>query len=210
MCLTNIITRRKYAKTMGVPSSVVDANIFSWHRMLKARKQYVMEHPLKIEVTRRILEARKDKKAITFSATIKQAEKIGGGLVVHSGKTKKKNKTTIEEFSLAETGVCHTAKSLDEGVDIKGLNLAIILCNTSSSTQKVQRVGRIIRYEEGKSAEVFTLVIKGTNEEGWYATSTAGRNYIEINEHELNVILNGGNLSNPELEAKEEDILFRL
>ncbi len=99
-----------------------------------------MDHPKKLEITKKILDKRPNSKAITFSATIKQAEKIGRGFVVHSGKTKKKNRLTIGEFSDLNSGVINTAKSLDEGVDIKGLNLAIILCNSSSSTQKTQRV----------------------------------------------------------------------
>ena len=51
-----------------------------------------MNHPLKIEITKKILDARPKCKAITFSATIKQAEQIGRGYLVHSGKTKKKNR----------------------------------------------------------------------------------------------------------------------
>jgi len=139
-CLTNIIYRRTYGKAMGMKASDVDAIVFTWNRMLHARKSYVMDHPLKIQVTRKILACRLDRKAITFSATIKQSEKIGLGYVVNSGNTKKKNRLSVEEFSKLKTGVIHTAKSLDEGVDIPGLNLAIILCNTSSQTQKTQRV----------------------------------------------------------------------
>lgn len=141
-CLTNIIYRRTYAKKMGIDNKTMDAIIFSWNRSLKGRKAFVMNHPKKIEITRKILSARKNCKAITFSATIAQAEKIGIGCVVHSGKTKKKNRMTLEEFSKLKTGVINTAKSLDEGADIKGLNLAIILCNTSSQTQKTQRVDK--------------------------------------------------------------------
>ena len=55
-------------------------------------------------------------------------------------KTKKKNRVTMYDFSNLQFGVINTAKSLDEGCDIPGLNLAIILCNTSSATQKTQRV----------------------------------------------------------------------
>jgi len=139
-CMTNIIARRVYAKKMGMSAGELDAVVFTWGRALRARKSYVMDHPKKLEITRKILAARPNSKAITFSATIKQAEKIGGGFIVHSGKTKKKNRITMEDFAKLPLGVIHTAKSLDEGADIKGLNLAIILCNTSSQTQKTQRV----------------------------------------------------------------------
>ena len=209
-CLTNIIYRRTYGKKMGLSPQELDGIVFTWNRALKGRKSFVMNHPLKIEITKKILDSRPNSKAITFSATIKQAEQIGRGYLVHSGKTKKKNRLTMEDFSKLKTGVINTAKSLDEGSDIPGLNLAIILCNTSSATQKTQRVGRVIRYEEGKEAEIFTLVIKGTNEEGWYNTSSAGKNYIEISVSELDDILSGKETNYPEQVAKESDLLFRM
>lgn len=208
-CVTNVIKRRMYAKHIKMDHKEMDAIVFIWSRALKARKAYVQQHPKKIEITRRIIEARKGSKIITFSSTIKQAEKIGNGYIVHSGKTKKKNRMTLEEFSNIKSGVIHSAKSLDEGVDIKGLNVAIILSNSSSSIQKTQRIGRIIRYEDGKHAEMFTLVIKGTMEEGWHSTSTSGKQYIEINEQELEEILKGEKSENIEQEGKEVSELFR-
>lgn len=208
-CLTNIIYRRTYGKNMGMKPAEVDAIVFTWNRMLVARKKYVTDHPKKIEITKKILAARRDKKAITFSATIKQAERVGEGYLIHSGKTKKKNRITTAEFSRLSKGVINAAKSLDEGADIEGLNLAIILCNFSSQTQKTQRLGRVIRYEEGKEAEIFTLVIAGTNEEAWFNTSSAGKSYIEITELELEEVLAGREIDSIEKEAIESDLLFR-
>lgn len=67
----------------------------------------------------------------------------------------------------------------------------------------------MIRYEVDKEAEIFTLVIKGTMEEGWYSTSTAGKNYIEINEKELEDVLNRKESENLVKKAKEVDAMFR-
>lgn len=208
-CVTNIIKRRVYAKKMGIPPAEMDSIVFTWNRALRARKAFVMNHPKKIEVARKIIAARPQEKIITFSATIAQSERIGGGFVVNSGKTKKRNRITMEEFAKLSTGVIHTAKSLDEGSDIPGLNTAIILCNTSSKTQKTQRVGRVIRYESGKKAEIFTLVIKGTMEESWFNNSSAENQYIELSEQELDEVLDGFESTNLVQEAKETDLLFR-
>jgi superfamily II DNA or RNA helicase len=208
-CMTNIISRRSYAKKIGITAGEMDAIVFTWGRALKSRKSYVTNHPKKLEITRKILDSRPNCKAITFSATIAQAEKIGKGFVVHSGKTKKKNRITMDDFSKLENGVINTAKSLDEGADIKGLNLAIVLSNSSSSTQKTQRVGRVIRYEEGKEAEIFTLVIRGTMEENWFQNSSAGKSYIEITESELDDILNYRKSENLVQTGKEVQQLFR-
>ena len=139
-CVKNIIERRKYAKYLKIPAKEMDAIVFTWSRSLRARKDYVMNHPLKLELARKILNARPFSKAITFSGTIKQAEKIGIGQTIHSGKTKKKNRLTLEEFATMPTGVINTSKALDEGSDVPGLNLAIILTNNSSPTTKTQRI----------------------------------------------------------------------
>ena len=69
--------------------------------------------------------------------------------------------------------------------------------------------GRVIRYEEGKNAEIFTLVLKGTMEENWFQTSSSGKSYIEITEDELNDILDNKKSENIVKEAKEMDQLFR-
>lgn len=208
-CMTNIIFRRTYGKKMGVDAKTVDAITFSWGRALKARKEFIVNHPKKLEIARQILSARPTSKAITFSATIKQAEKIGNGYLVNSSKTKKKNRVSIEEFSKLDVGVLHTVKSVDEGVDIPGLNLAVVLCNFSSNTQKSQRIGRINRFEDGKTGEVFTLVIKGTIEENWFNNSSIGRSFIEIGEEELDDVLLLGKSDNIVQEVKQTNLLFR-
>lgn len=69
---------------------------------------------------------------------------------------------------------------------------------------------RVIRYEEGKEAEIFTLVMKGTNEEAWYSTSTSDKSYIELTEDQLDNILEGNEMNYPVQIAEEVDVLFRL
>lgn len=93
----------------------ISACAYAWNRALIARKDFVMNHPKKIEITKQILAARKESKAITFSATIKSAEKIGEGFVLHSGKTKKKRGITKDEFDKLDKGVMNTSKALDCG-----------------------------------------------------------------------------------------------
>ena len=49
-------------------------------------------------------------------------------------------------------------------IDLVGVNTEIILHTDSSKIRKTQRLGRSVRMEEGKVAEIFTLVIAGTQE----------------------------------------------
>jgi len=187
-CSTNIVFRRTYAKNLGLNDKEVMAMAMDWMRTMNLRKKFAVGHPKKLEIAHKILEARSDKKCITFSATIKDAEKIKYGAVLSSKQTKKKNKVTLEEFNNQLFGVINTSKKLDEGADIKGLSVGIILAGDSSSIKKVQRFGRVLRLEEGKTAEMFTLVIRGTMEESWYNNAT-NTSYITLNEEQLDQVL---------------------
>ena len=83
---------------------------------------------------------------------------------MHSKRKKKENKQTIINFDNASSGFLHTSKAADQGLDCKGVNLEVILHTDSSKIRKTQRVGRAIRFEPGKVSEIFTLVLKGTQE----------------------------------------------
>lgn len=159
-------------------------------RAMQQRKAFINNHPKKIEIARQILQARPNSKIITFSNNIKMAESIGGG-EVFSGKTsKKKGRTTMENFNLKPTGVLHTIKKVIEGMDVKGLSVAINLGLDSSEIKAVQKLGRIIRFEEGKEAEMFNIVINNTAEVSWFKNSHKNSNYITIDEQNLKKILN--------------------
>lgn len=203
-CVSNIIERRKYAKKMGISEKVVIANAMGFMKSMKARKDFVMSHAKKFEVARKILDARTDKKCITFSATIKDSEFLAqkGEFVLHSQKSKKKNTETLNKFNSASTGVLHSSKACDCGVDVKGLSIGVILSTDSSKIRKNQRQGRICRMEEGKTAELYTLVIKGTQEVGWFNNS-ATTNYQTINEEQLDRILAGESIETRERENIE-------
>ena len=183
-CATNVVDRRKYAKKMGISDKIVMANAMGFMKAMKARKDFVMSHPKKIEIARKILDARKNNKCITFSATIKDAEKLSlkNEYVLHSKKSKKQNHETIESFNDSTTGVLHSSKAADCGVDVKGLSVGIIL-------SKTQRNGRICRFEDGKTAELFTLLIRGTQEVNWFRNSVT-TSYQMITEEQLEKILN--------------------
>ena len=124
-------------------------------RAMQQRKVFINNHPKKIEIAREIINARPNSKIITFSNNIKMAESIGIG-ETFSGKTsKKKGRTTMEEFNLKPIGVLNSVKKVIEGLDVKGLSVAINLGLDSSEIKAVQKLGRVIRFEEGKEAEMF-------------------------------------------------------
>lgn len=204
---TDYTVRSRIAKQLGVDVKMVSAMGMEFVRSLKARKEFIMNHPKKIEIARKIIEARKNHKIITFSGTIKQSEAIGTGWVMHSKKSKKLNAETIEQFNKAQCGVLNTSKAADEGVDIAGVDTEIILHTDSSKIRKGQRLGRAVRFEEGKVAEIFTLIIAGTQETKWLANSRTSK-VITITEEQLDKVLAGEDIQTREREYTE-NIEFR-
>ena len=183
--------------------NAITINSMGLMRTLQKRKAFINNHPKKIEIARKIIEARSDKKIITFSNNIKMAECIQNGKNVYSGKTSKnKSRVMIEEFNAQQTGVLNTIKKADEGLDISGLSVAIILGTDSSET------GRAIRKEGDKLAEVFYIIIKDTVEEKWLKNShKRDSNYITIDEKGLEQVLRG---EQPDLyKPKLGEIMFR-
>ena len=162
---TDFTVRAKIAKQLGVDVKMVAAMGMEFVRSLKARKEFIMNHPKKIEIAKKIIAARKDHKILTFS-----------GL--------------------------NTSKAADEGLDIDGVDTEIILHTDSSKIRKGQRLGRSIRFKEGKVAEIFTLIIAGTQETKWLANSKISK-VTTITEEQLDKLLAGEEIITREREYNE-------
>jgi len=158
-------------------------------QVIQKRKTFINNHPKKLEIARKIIEARKDKKIITFSNNTKMAEAIGIGEVYTGKDSKKKSRTTIEDFNKKSSGVINSCAKLNEGADLAGLSVAIILGLDSSKTKATQRRGRAIRFEHGKEAEIFNIIINNTVENEWFLSSHKGENFVTIDETNLYKVL---------------------
>lgn len=140
-------------------------------RSIQNRKKFVYEHPEKIRIAEEIIKHRSDKKIVTFCANTKMAESFSSGFVYTGKESKKKNRISLEEFTVKPSGVMHTCKLAEAGVDIAGLSVGIMLGVNSSETKAVQTRGRVIRKEGNKQAEFFTLVINDSVELKWWENS---------------------------------------
>lgn len=169
----------------------ITANAMAFMKTIQERKKFINNHPKKIEIARKIINARKNKKIITFSNNIKMAEKIGIGKVYSGRDTKKHGKQIMEDFKENKFKVLSTIRKVDEGADILGLSVAIILGLDSSSIKSIQRRGRCIRFEKGKQAEIFNIIINQTVETKWFEKSHSESNVITIDEDGLDDVLIG-------------------
>jgi superfamily II DNA or RNA helicase len=159
-------------------------------RTLKARKAFIANHPEKIRVAQKIINARKDKKIITFCSNVKVAESFGNGYIFTGKNGKKKNRMTLSEFSKEEKGILHTCRLAEEGISIGNLSVGIMLGVNSSKTKAIQTLGRVVRVSPGKQAEFFTIVINDTAETEWMKKSRSSDNFEIIDEEALDHVLN--------------------
>lgn len=161
-------------------------------QVLQARKKFINNHPKKLEVARKIIQARPFSKIITFSNNIKMAEAIGIGEVYTGKNSKTKARANLEEFNRRTDGcVLNSVKKLIEGCDVHGLSVAIMLGIDSSEIRATQARGRVIRFEEGKQAEIFNLIINNSVEVEWFKKSHKDASYITIDEQGLEDVLAG-------------------
>lgn len=178
-------------------------------RTMTKRKAFINNHPKKIEIAKKIMEARPDSKIITFSNNARMADSLDNGNYVYTGQTSKaKGRVMIEDFLSGKIKHLHSCKKLDEGFDCQDASVAIILGTDSSETKARQRRGRVIRKYENKEAEVFYLIIKDSQESKWFSDSHKNdKNYITVDEQGLEQVLRGEQPN--EYKQKIREIQFR-
>ena len=163
-------------------------------RTMQKRKLFINNHPKKIEIAKKIMEARPNAKIITFSNNIKMCEALENGQYVYTGKTSvKKGRVMIEDYLSGKINHLHSSKKLIEGFNDPNTNVAIILGLDSSERRATQTRGRVIRKTaNNKQAEIFNIVIKDTQETKWFDLShKKNKNYITIDEQGLEQVLRG-------------------
>lgn len=117
--------------------------------------------------------------------------------------------TYMEDKDIVQTTNNSFGKETYGGMfDCPDASVAIILGFDSSETKSTQRRGRVVRKYENKTAEIFYIVIKDTQEEKWFKTAhTNTTNYLTIDEHGLDQVLKG---QQPDLYKKKlGEIMFR-
>ncbi len=88
----------------------------------------------------------------------------------------------IEEYRNNELEILNTARALNVGANIPGVENAILTSFNSSTIDSIQRTGRAIRKVEGKRAREINLYIKNSQSEKWLRskqTQTPNVQWIE-------------------------------
>ena len=73
-------------------------------------------------------------------------------------------KAMLENFRDGTYPVLVTSKVLNEGVDVPAASIGIVVSGSGSIREHVQRLGRILRAEPGKSAILYEIISENTGE----------------------------------------------
>ena len=165
----------QFAKIALSSSSVsyeMKAHAAGFYKTIRERKSIVDRAHNKIAKFKEIVYSNLDKKIITFGGLNEFTDMLAESVsplaeVYHSKITGKKKKEALRRFREGEVDVLCSTKALNQGFDIPNANLGVICGLTSKSLSMIQRVGRLIRYEEGKIGKVYVLYIKDSQEEKW-------------------------------------------
>tara|TARA_R110000824_G_scaffold70666_4_gene181150 strand:+ start:5145 stop:6293 length:1149 start_codon:yes stop_codon:yes gene_type:complete len=159
------------------------ANAAQFYRCIRERKKIVDFADNKITEFQKLVLKNLDKKILVFSGANDFTDKLCDsvdpyGIAYHSKKTKKQKTNALEAFNNGSKNVLCSTKALNQGFDVPDANMGIICGLTSKSLSMIQRVGRLIRFQEGKVGDIYILYIKDSQEEKWLKNAVKDLNNI--------------------------------
>ncbi len=121
----------------------------------------------KLDELWRILQKHRQDRIIVFTQDNAMAYQIGRAMVLpvltHQTKPKER-KLFLEAFRDGSLNVLVTSKVLNEGVDVPEASVGVVISGSGTVREHVQRLGRILRHQDGKRAILYEVISKDTSE----------------------------------------------
>ena len=155
-----------------------------FYRAIRQRKAVVDHADGKIAALQKIVIKNIGEKILVFGGSNEFTNKLADATetfstVYHSGKTKKQREQALKDFRSGDRPVLCSTKALNQGFDVADATMAVICGLTSKALTMIQRVGRIIRYQEGKIGKIYVLYVKDSQEEKWLKSSVKSLNNVK-------------------------------
>jgi superfamily II DNA or RNA helicase len=157
---------------------------------MRERKKLLYENTSKLSAIGKIVKMFKKRKGVVFNQTAAFADKVGElvGDTCIAEHSKIKKKVRLENLNKFQDGrtkirMISAVKSLNEGANLKGVDFVVIASGTSKIKDFIQRVGRSIRWEDGKTAVVVRLYMANSQEEKWVESSQEGYDVITLRDY---------------------------
>lgn len=122
----------------------------------------------KLRVTADLLRRHRDRRVLIFTndnATVYElSRRLLVPAITHQTSLPERQRL-LAAFGSGELPVLATSRVLNEGVDLPSADVAIVLSGTQTVREHVQRLGRILRKQEGKRAILYELVVDDSAEQ---------------------------------------------
>lgn len=136
-------------------------------RAYRTQKKLAQASEAKIEQIWDVLKSHVDERMIIFTDDNETAYGIGRRYVLpvltHLTKAKER-KEMLTAFRDGRIMVLVTSKVLNEGVDVPEASVGVVVSGSGAVREHVQRLGRILRHQPGKTATLYEMVSAGTSE----------------------------------------------
>jgi superfamily II DNA or RNA helicase len=166
------------ALTRRIAAALSNEDLEGVETLLRTRSRLYNNAFYRLPTARSLLDQRRGRRAIVFLESIDAANLLYSDLdsdqhsvtIYHSALSSGLRRSNLRLFRRGAFDVLITCRALDEGFNVPEAELAVIAAGTSSSRQRTQRVGRVLRTIGNKAfGEVITL----------YATPVEERRLIE-------------------------------
>ena len=154
-----------------------------FYRAIRERKKIVDFASNKVAEFQKLVLNNMGSKILAFSGANDFTDQLCASVsplsaTYHSKKTKKQREKALEDFRTNKINVLCSTKALNQGLDIPDANMGIMCGITSKALPMIQRIGRLIRFQEGKVGEIYILYVKDSQEEKWLKNATKSLNNV--------------------------------
>lgn len=133
----------------------------------RRQKKLAQASDSKVKCLWNILTDHLGERIIVFTDDNEFAYRVGAHyflpVLTHQTKSAER-KEMLEKFRSGEIKTLVTSKVLNEGVDVPEASVGVVMSGSGAVREHVQRLGRILRFQEGKKATLYEFVSKNTSE----------------------------------------------
>jgi superfamily II DNA or RNA helicase len=144
-----------------------------WLQYGSRRKRFLGE--LKTKEAKRLVKYVENKRFICFCTSIEQANELGGKYAIHS----KSDSKALGEFNSLKSNKLFAVNMLQEGMNLKGIEVGIIIQLDGQKLRFIQRTGRVLRSDFPVQ---YILYFKNTRDEEYLVNALEGINEEYVKE----------------------------
>jgi len=138
------------------------------HKAWREARRILQGNRAKLQRLEELLRRHQDDRVLVFTNDNATVYRLSRELllpaITHQTDLKERSQL-LQDFADGTLPVLVTSRVLNEGVDLPAADVAVVLSGTSTVREHVQRLGRILRPQEGKQATLYELVVEGSSEE---------------------------------------------